>query len=277
MKHVFLLGFPVGHSISPTMQNAALRDLGIDWQYELLETSPDKLRDTVARLRNDDCIGANVTIPHKQAVMEWLDEVSERAQKIGAVNTIIKRDGKLLGDNTDAYGVLQSLIEENVLLCYSAAVVFGAGGAARGTVFALGEAGVSRITILNRTQSRADALADFVRQQFPNVVVTTNKTEAIDSADIIINTTSVGMTPYTNASPMPNGITFPRNAIAFDLVYRPLQTKFLRDAENAGAKTIGGLGMLVHQGALSLKLWTRKDAPVSVMRDAAENALRNTQ
>jgi shikimate dehydrogenase len=277
MKRVFLLGFPVGHSISPTMQNAALRHLGIDWQYELLETSPDKLRDTVARLRNDDCIGANVTIPHKQAVMEWLDEVSDRARKIGAVNTIIKRDGKLLGDNTDAYGVLQSFVEENISLRNARVVVFGAGGAARGTMFALGEAGVSSIAILNRTQARADVLADFVRQQFPNVVVTTNKFETINVADIIINTTSVGMIPNTNASPMPNGTAFPRAAIAFDLVYRPLQTKFLRDAENVGAKAIGGLGMLVHQGALSLKLWTRKDAPVSVMRDAAENALRNTQ
>lgn len=277
MKHVFLLGFPVGHSISPAMQNAALRDLRINWQYELLETPPAKLRDTVARLRNNDCIGANVTIPHKQAVMKWIDEVSERARKIGAVNTIIKRDGKLLGDNTDAYGVLQSLIDENVLLTFASAVILGAGGAARGTVFALGEAGVSRLAILNRTPSRADALADFVRQQFPNIVVTTNNVDAINSADIVINTTSVGMTPNTDASPMPNEIAFPRDAIAFDLVYRPLQTKFLRDAEIVGAKTIGGLGMLVHQGALSLKLWTGKDAPVSVMRDAAENALRNTQ
>ena len=277
MKRIFLLGFPVGHSISPAMQNAALCDLGIDWRYELLETPPGDLRDTVARLRKDDCVGANVTIPHKQAVMEWLDEVSDRAQKIGAVNTIIKRDDKLLGDNTDAYGVLQSFAEENVSLRDTRVVVFGAGGAARGTVFALGEAGVSSIAILNRTQARADALANFVRQQFPNVVVTTNNVDAVKTADIIINTTSVGMMPHTDTSPMPNEIAFPRDTIAFDLVYRPLQTKFLRNAESVGAKTIGGLGMLVHQGALSLKLWTGKDAPVSVMRDAAENALRNTQ
>jgi shikimate dehydrogenase len=276
MKHVFLLGYPVGHSISPAMQNAALRDLGIDWRYELLATPPDKLRETIACLRNDDCIGANVTIPHKQAVMEWLDEVSERARKIGAVNTIIKRDGKLLGDNTDAYGVSQSLVEENVLLRDKRVVVLGAGGAARGTVFALGEAGVSSITILNRTQSRADVLADFVRQQFPNVVVATNRVEAINSADIIINTTSVGMTPNVDASPMPNTMSFPSHAIAFDLVYRPLETKFLRDAKNAGAKTVGGLGMLVHQGALSLQLWTGREAPVPVMWQAAKDTLRNS-
>ena len=277
MKRVFLLGYPVGHSISPAMQNAALRNLGIDWQYELLATPPDKLSETVARLRSDDCSGANVTIPHKQAVMECMDEVSERARKIGAVNTIIKRDGKLLGDNTDAYGVLQSLVEEHVLLRDKHVAVLGAGGAARGTVFALGEAGVSSITILNRTQSRADVLADFVRQQFPNVVVKTNNIKAIDTADIIINTTSVGMAPNVDASPMPSDVAFPSSAIAFDLVYRPLETKFLRDAKNVGAKTVGGLGMLVHQGALSLHLWTGCDAPVQVMWDAARDALHNTQ
>jgi len=277
MKRIFLLGYPVSHSISPAMQNAALHDLGIDWQYELLATPPNQLRDTVARLRDADCIGANITIPHKQAVMQFLDATSERARQIGAVNTLVKRDGKLIGDNTDVYGVLQTLVDEHVSVRGARVVVLGAGGAARGTVFALGEAGVASIAILNRTPAHAHTLADFTREQFPNVAVTVNNIKALNDAELIINTTSVGMTPHTNASPMPEGISFPRRAIAFDLVYRPLQTRFLKDAERAGAKTISGLGMLVHQGALSLKLWTGRDAPAQMMWNAASNALRTTE
>jgi shikimate dehydrogenase len=273
MKHVFLLGDPVEHSLSPEMQNAAFGASGLDWQYELLRTPRARLKETVARLRQDDCAGANVTVPHKEAVVEFLDDLTDHARKIGAVNTIVNRDGKLLGENTDVHGFTQALRESSVELRGARAVILGAGGAARAAVFALAIQNAERITIMNRTESRAQKLADDARAQFPKLAVEVNSVAAFATAHLIVNATSVGMSPNANASPMQ--WLFPRGAAAIDLVYRPLQTQFLREAERAGARPIGGVTMLVHQGAAAFTLWTGRDAPVELMLDATVKALRN--
>lgn len=275
MKRVFLIGYPIAHSLSPALHNAAFRACALDWQYELLETPRDKLAEAVTRLRAADCAGANVTIPHKEAILELLDAVGEDVRKISAVNTIVKRADKLIGKNTDAYGFLQALRDAHVELHGRRVVVFGAGGAARAAAFALAGAGVASLSIFNRTALRAATLADFLQTYFPNLALNVNYAEALRSANLIVNATAVGMSPRENESPMPLGCTLPRDAIAFDLVYRPAQTKFLRDAEQAGAQVLGGLGMLVHQGASAFKLWTEHDAPVDVMFNAAREALRS--
>ena len=267
IKHVYLLGYPVAHSVSPAMQNAAFAALGMNWEYALLSLPREDLPRALARVRQDDCIGLNVTIPHKAAMFALLDDVGESARRIGAVNTLVKRDGKLIGENTDAYGFIQSLRDARVEPRGMHVAVLGAGGAARAVVFALAEAGAASIAIVNRTASRAALLGDTLKHEFPRLDISVNTIESLQNANLIVNATSVGMSPNVDNSPMP--CAFPRQAIAFDLVYRPLQTRFLRDAERSGAQTINGLGMLVHQGAASFKLWTGRDAPVHVMFQAA--------
>ena len=275
VKRVFLLGYPIAHSLSPAMQNAAFRALDLNWRYELLETPHEDLRAVVTRLRANDCAGANVTIPHKQAVIEWLDELGEDARRIGAVNTIVKRADRLIGENTDGYGFLQSLRDAQVDARGAHVAILGAGGAAHAVAFAAADAGVANIALVNRTEAHAVRLADALRQHFPQLAVTVNRRESIKDATLIVNATSVGMSPDGHASPMP--VAFPRDAAAFDLVYRPARTRFLRDAERAGARTIGGIGMLAHQGAAAFRLWTGCDAPVDVMTAAAAAALRETE
>ena len=279
MKYIFLLGDPIAHSLSPIMHNAALCALGLEgWRYELLQVPSDALPTAVARLRQEDCIGANVTIPHKEAVVEWLDELGASARRIGAVNTVVKRNGKLIGENTDGYGALQALSEAGFHPHGARAVILGAGGAARAVAFALAQVGARRLTILNRTPARAEALAESLRQQFPRLALAAlpRLTEALGAADLVVNATAVGTAPNVNESPLPAGCTVPRGAVAFDLVYRPAQTRFLRDAAAAGARTVGGLGMLVHQGAAALRLWMGQ-APLAVMLDAVRQAIGNEE
>jgi shikimate dehydrogenase len=271
MQRVFLIGYPVGHSISPVMQNAGFRSIGLDWNYELLETAPNELGRTVARLRAHDCVGANVTIPHKQAIVKWLDGVTARAHAINAVNTVIKKDGKLIGDNTDGYGFAVSLSDARVDPRDRRIAIFGAGGAARAAAVTVAGAGAKQVTILNRSKPRAEALADFLRANFPAVAVEVNDERALPAAHLIVNATPVGMWPHKDESPMWS--PFPADAAVIDLVYRPLETRFLRDAARAGAQTIGGIGMLVYQGAAAFELWTGRGAPVDLMRQVARHAL----
>jgi shikimate dehydrogenase len=272
MKHVFLLGDPVGHSLSPIMQNAAFRANGLDWQYELCETPRAQLGETMARLHKAECVGANITVPHKQAAFEFVDELTDHARKVGAINTIVNQGGKLLGENTDVYGFTQALHESSVELNGARAVILGAGGAARSAAFALAEQNASRITIVNRTEERARKLANDLVAHYPKLLTEVNSIASLATAHLIVNATSVGMWPHESESPMQR--LFPRGAAAIDLVYRPLQTRFLRDAERAGARPISGIVMLVHQGAAAFRLWTGRDAPVELMMDEAVNALR---
>lgn len=272
MKHVFLLGEPVEHSLSPVMQNAAFRAKGLDWEYELRLTPRAQLGAAMQRLREPDCVGANITVPHKQAALQFIDELTEQAKKIGAINTVVKRGGKLLGENTDAYGFVQALRESSVELNGARAVILGAGGAARAAAFALAEQNAARITIINRTEARAQQLAHDLGSYYTKLLIEVNSIAALATAHLVVNATSLGMWPHENESPL--RWTFPRGAAAIDLVYRPLQTKFLREAERAGARPISGIIMLVHQGAAAFQWWTNQSAPVELMMNEAVNALR---
>lgn len=268
MKRVFLLGAGIAHSLSPAMHNAALRAAGLDWRYTLWDLPAEALPGAVARLRADDCPGANVTIPHKEAVIEWLDELGESARAVRAVNTLLKRDGRLVGENTDIPGFLQALSEAPFDPRGAHAVVLGAGGAARGVAFALGQAGAASVTLLNRTRSRAQALAEHLHGSFPHLIVATDLAGAPANTDLVVSALPASA-PF-DLSPL----RLSRGALAFDLAYRPAETPFMRAAALVGARAVNGLGMLVYQGAASFRLWTGREPAVEVMFAAARQALQ---
>jgi shikimate dehydrogenase len=248
------------------MHNAALRVLGLaDWEYALLELPGEALAGALERVRADDCVGANVTIPHKEAVIPFLDDLAESARCVGAVNTIVRRGGQWVGENTDVPGFLQALHEAQSSPLGARAVVLSAGGAARAVAYALGEAGVRSIAILNRTQARAEALAEWVRGQFPHLTVTTTLNGG--NIDLIVNALPASVSPDLD------GLRIGSGTLAFDLSYHPAETTFMQQAASMGARTAGGLGMLVYQAAASFKLWTGREAPVAVMAQAARQAL----
>jgi len=263
MKRIFLLGYPIAHSLSPAMHNAALRAMGLDWQYALWEIQRDGLPDAVAQLRDDTCIGANVTIPHKEAVVEWLDELGASACDVRAVNTIVKRDGRLIGENTDIAGFLQALGDVPFDPRDAHTVILGAGGAARGIAFALGQAKAASLVILNRTRARAEALAEELRLRFPRLQVSIEPDAEWPGADLVVNSLPV------SASFDLSSLRLSIQAVAFDLIYHLAQTPFMRQAERAGARAVNGLGMLVYQGAASLRLWSGQQPPTQIMFDAA--------
>ncbi|MGD1995003.1 MAG: shikimate dehydrogenase [Anaerolineae bacterium] len=275
---VALVGWPVEHSVSPAMQNAAFRVLGLPWRYTLLPTPHGKVQATLTRMNKAGYRGANITVPHKQAVLPCLDGLDSAAQLIGAVNTIAFREDRQFGYNTDADGFLSALREAGFEPGGHKALVLGAGGAARAVVYALTEEKCP-VTILNRTVQRAAKLARQMQDRGNHTTVTWVREGAtladlpLDDFDLLVNATSVGMWPEVDASPYPEELQLPSHWTVFDLVYNPEETRLLVQARAAGATSIGGLGMLIHQGARSFELWTGYPAPIEVMRKAAQEAL----
>jgi shikimate dehydrogenase len=276
MKKVGIIGWPVTHSISPAMHNAAYAALGLtDWQYELAPVPPDIVRQGLRTLRDEGgFIGVNVTVPLKEKVMPHV-RPDERARAVGAVNTIDFRDNS--GTNTDVIGFMDDLKAHGVEVQGQRVIVLGAGGAARAAVYGLARAG-AQVTVVNRTPQKAQVmLADMMLSaNIRSADVLTLDEAAEQGAVLVVNATSVGMWPKTEESPWITGVAWPAGAVAYDMVYRPRQTSFMRQAEQSGARVIGGLGMLVRQGAAAFKLWTGQDAPVEVMYAAAESALQTT-
>lgn len=263
MKRAGVIGDPVEHSLSPHMHNPALGARGVDAVYELWPTTLSGLPDRIASLRLLGMLGANVTVPHKQAVMPLLDHLTDTAQTVGAVNTIIPSPDGLVGDNTDAYGFRSSIEEKFGPIPIRSAVVLGSGGASRAVIVALREMEVESIVIANRTDAHAAALAqEFGAEMIPWGEVAT---EAFPDAALLVNATSLG---WHDEIPIPvddlRGL--PPDAIVMDLTYR--ETPLLREAAVRGLRGLDGLGMLVHQGARAFELWTGIEAPVDVMRSA---------
>ena len=270
-----IIGYPIGHSISPIFQQAALDHLGIDATYEKWEVTPEGVGDFVNGLRAPDSLGINITVPHKQAVIPFLDEVDEWATAAGAVNTIVNRDGHLSGHNTDGPGFLRALlVETGYDPKGTRALVLGAGGAARGILLALARGGVDSMVIANRTLERAETLAKLASDngvKSEAISLSGNAlTEAVSRADLIVNCTTMGMShgPDEHGSPI-SAAQIPATAIVNDVVYTPLLTPLLKEAAAVGATALGGLHMLVYQGVLSFQMWTGQDAPVDVMLAAA--------
>lgn len=274
-----LIGNPVEHSVSPAMQNAAFDSLGLDYIYLPFRVTADNLARAVDGLKVLNMRGVNVTIPHKVAILPLLDELEPLAKKIGAVNTIVNDKGRLKGYNTDAAGFLKILLERGVEPKGKKVVVLGAGGASRAVSFTLAERG-AEIVILNRRQEIdwAVELASSISQLSTKEVKALelndeNLSSVLEAADVLVNATSVGMSPDSNNSPLPAGLLKPE-LVVFDVVYNPLKTRLLAEAEVAGAETISGIDMLVWQGALAFELWTGAEAPADIMKAKAIEALK---
>ena len=274
MRQLYLLGYPVAHSLSPVMQNAALGALGLDYEYSLMLVPPEGLGKCVGELRDTSVAGFNVTIPHKVAVIPLLDELDETASTVGAVNTVVNRGGCLVGYNTDCVASTRVLREAYDDLTGCRVVIIGAGGAARAVASGLAPH-AERINILARNDAKARSLAKQVRGLSPSEIRGGDLVEAakiIQSADILVNTTPVGMHPNDDASPI-HACALHGGLLIFDLVYNPERTRLLRDAKATGARVVGGLQMLVYQGAEAFRLWTGIVAPEALMLEAARAAL----
>ena len=273
-----VIGDPIEHTMSPVMHNAAFSELGIDYVYLPFRVKKDDLGQAIAGARALNLAGLNVTIPHKVAVISFLDELDPIAKRIGAVNTIVNDNGALRGYNTDATGFLQALLDKGIKPEGKKVVVLGAGGASRGISFILAESGAN-LVILNRQVEIewAENLAREISRAFKKETVAlelndANLAEALEGTDILVNTTSVGMSPDINETPVPMRL-LKSTPVVFDIVYNPIQTRLLREAQAAGASTISGLDMLAWQGALAFEKWTGLKAPLELMKKEAMKAL----
>jgi shikimate dehydrogenase len=277
---VGLMGWPVEHSLSPHMHNAAFDALELNWRYLPFAVAPDQIGPALAGLRALGFVGSNATVPHKQAVIPHLSTLTDAARAIGAVNTIwVGTAGGLHGDNTDAHGFLASLREASFDCRDVCAIVLGAGGSARAVAYALGAAGAAAVELWNRTPDRAETIVHDMSAHFPHVAYTARPlaeglAAPIGSVDLLVNCTPVGMWPHVEATPWPLDVHLPGSCLVMDLIYRPQETIFLRQARAAGARTLNGVGMLVHQGAAAFRRWTGIEPPVAVMRDALLAALQ---
>jgi shikimate dehydrogenase len=275
----YLLGYPVGHSMSAVMHNAAFGELGLEHTYKLLPVRPGDLASVMSgRMRDPDVLGANVTIPHKVAVLELLDWVEPEVSRIGAVNTVVNDGEVLKGHNTDGMGAMRALQEAHGDLRGTRVLLLGAGGAARAIGYHLSKK-VEALIIANRTVQRATELTEDLSSNTECVasveacsLTTGDLKTALKGADILINTTSVGMSPRVDESPMCADLLRP-GLLVFDAVYNPMRTRLLRDAEEAGARTLEGLRMFVYQGVAAFELWTGLRAPEALMLRHVEEHL----
>lgn len=277
-KRLLIIGYPLGHTLSPLMHNTAIEETGLPYRYEAEEVAPEDLARAVGRFKSEGVAGFNVTIPHKEAILPLLDEVEEEAERLGAVNTVVSREGLFVGTNTDGVGFMRSLKED---AGYEASgklfVVLGAGGSSRAISAHLALGGASEVVIANRTLSRAERLAADLgeavgRRCFRPLPLEGPETEkAVRSAQCLINTTSVGMAGDPR-SPLPTEWIKP-TLLVCDIIYRPLVTPLLEAAEERGASTLGGLGMLIYQGAEAFLRWTGAEMPVRRVRSVLEAVL----
>lgn len=282
-----IIGWPVAHSLSPAMHNRAFQVTGYPGVYVPFPVEPEKVAEAVAGIRALGLGGVNVTVPHKRSVMPCLDEISADAQRIGAVNTIVNRDGRLVGHNTDGAGFLRSLTEELGVHPRGASVVMlGAGGGARAIAVALLGAGAGSLTIANRTLATAEALAADLSRWYgagdgdgagssgrvrePLALDDMRLEEAVRQADLLIHTTVWGMAPHDDVPPLISPSWLNPGTVVCDIVYAPAETSLLRAARERGCRVLPGLGMLLFQGAIAFEMWTGQPAPVAAMRHVLE-------
>jgi shikimate dehydrogenase len=277
-----LIGDPVEHSMSPVMHNAAFSSLGLDYIYLPFRVERENLARAIDGLRAFNIAGLNVTIPHKVAVIPFLDELETLAEKIGAVNTIVNNNGLFKGYNTDASGFIKALLKRGIEPGDKKVVILGAGGASRAISFTLAEKG-AELVILNRKLEMdwAVELASSISQFWDKEVKALelneeNLSAVLDSADILVNATSVGMSPNTSQTPVAKRL-LRSDLVVFDVVYNPVKTRLLAEAGESGATTIDGIDMLVWQGALAFELWTGVKAPVEIMKSAVVKVLKENE
>lgn len=272
-----IFGHPISHTLSPLMHNAAFDAVGLPYRYLPFEVHPDRLEGAVKGILPLGILGLNVTIPHKEAVLLFLDQVDGEAEKMGAVNTIEVASGRLIGHNTDGRGFMESLRERNVDPSGKRIILLGAGGAAKAVAASLSQQPIAEMVIVARTASRAKALVDRLAAIAPGLKVSLRAdfdppfSPDADRPTLLVNTTPLGMKPG-DPPPFPLDRLDPRWSVA-DLIYWPEETPLLAAAKKAGATVVPGLGMLLHQGALAFEIWTKQKAPLSIMRKTLQEAL----
>ena len=276
-KRAGIIGFPVSHSVSPALQQAAFDYHGIEARYEYWETKPEALAERMASLRDSGVLGAQVTVPHKQEALAFVDAMSDDVRALGAVNVIANDNGTLAATNTDVTGFVRALREDaGADLKGKRVLLLGAGGAARAIVLGLAREGIASLAIANRTAQRALDVAAVAAGMVSRIEAIPLSPEALASeaanADLIVNSTTLGMTGVGGPAPLA-ARAIPPAALVYDIVYNPPDTPLLLEAKAAGAQTLGGLAMLVYVGAEAFEQWTGLKAPVDVMMAAAEKAL----
>lgn len=257
-KQLAIFGDPVDHSFSPQMHTFISQKMNLNYVYTALEVKPENLKAAADGIRAMNISGVNITAPHKYEVMKYLDEISDEAQKFGSVNTVVNRGGKLIGYNTDAHGFYRSLQKNDINPAGMDILILGAGGAAKPVCMLLAMKGAKSITLLNRTQSKADALAVSVKNA---VGYTVNTKKELSHYDLVINTTAAGMAPQLDKCPLEDMSFIDGSTAVADMIYNPPKTVFLQRAEANGAKIMNGLGMLIYQGLLAYELFTGTTLP----------------
>ncbi len=265
-----VIGDPIEHTLSPTMHNAAFEHLKLDFVFLAFRVTPDQLEHAFKGVRALDIRGLNVTMPHKNAVTEFLDFPDPAVRFLGAANTVLNQAGKLRGFNTDGAGALRALKNNDVTLADKKVLLLGAGGAAKAIAFSLARE-VKELCILNRDSGKARELADVLqpcgKKIVGNELSPTQLLKELRESDVLVNATSVGMSPNADESLIEPSWLRPDQCV-MDIVYNPVETKLIRDAKAAGAKVINGIEMLLYQGAASFEIWMGCPAPVDVMRGA---------
>jgi shikimate dehydrogenase len=271
-----VIGDPIEHTLSPVMHNAAFDHLKLDFIFLAFRVKTSMLENAVRGVRGLGFRGLSVTMPHKQAVTRYLDEADEMVKFLGAANTVLNKNGKLVGFNTDGVGALKALTENGLSLTGKKLLLLGAGGAAKAIAFSLTKE-VKELAILNRNSRKAAELAEALNHAYGKKVVGDSLSPALirknlQDADILINATSVGMAPKVNQSLVEPEWLKP-GLIVMDIIYNPIETKLVKHAKAADARVISGVEMLLYQGAASFEIWTGRPAPVNVMRKAILNKL----
>lgn len=252
-KQLCIIGDPIEHTFSPNMHNFISETVGNDYIYSAYEVKPENLREAINGIRALGIAGSNVTAPHKKAVMQYLDEISDQARLLGSVNTIVNRNGVLTGYNTDADGFCMSLASNEVQIEGSDILIFGAGGVTKPTVTRMIQERPKSITVINRTKSKAEQLKEDIMNMLGFEVFTEKQQKRYD---IVINTTSAGMEPQLDKMPTDDLSVIDEHTAVADMIYNPSKTLFLQEAEKKGAKIINGLGMLIYQGIIAYELFT---------------------
>ncbi|MGA2385785.1 MAG: shikimate dehydrogenase [Candidatus Bathyarchaeia archaeon] len=275
-----VIGDPIEHTLSPIIHNAAFEALKLDCIYLAFRVKPDEVENAVQGMRALDIQGLSVTMPYKNAVVSFLDEVDQTATFLGAVNTIENENGKLFGYNTDGFGAFKALKENGVEVEDKKVLLLGAGGTARAIALALALEG-AELVILNRSPKAAIDLANMLRETYNKKVdadeLSRETVKAnLANADVLVNATSVGMKPNVNQTLVASEWLKPELAV-MDIVYDPVETRLAKDAKAAGTKVVSGVEMLIQQGAVSFEIWTGREAPVEVMRGAALNHLQKVR
>ncbi len=273
-KKIAIIGNPVSHSLSPQMQNAAFKALKLPYRYSKIELSEKKLENFFKQLEKNGFAGLNITIPFKEKSLHWVDQLSEEAKLVGAINTVtVNAKGIIKGFNTDGEGYFQSLIQETKFNPKNKNIVFiGAGGAARAILVSLCRKRIKKLTLFNRTKSKAKRLCKEFEKKFPKVkfayesLEDKNLATAFPTTDLLINTSSIGLKGKGSLN-LPLKL-LPKKAIVSDIVYRPRKTTLLKSAQKLKLKTHEGIGMLLYQGALAFQLWTKKSPPLPIMKKA---------